>query len=267
MDILEKKGKSEYDGELRNIISKLKFKNNPIEFKGSSALKSQTFYSDIDLFSSITGEISDKEVYEEINRILENIKNMNNVYFIELKIENSKGEKFKYFKNDPFKEEKFLKEFKDRNFIKIDLITFINYKFMELSIIYQFKETTLSSKEYISDLKEDIKELKKEKNYYKALKRYFNIYKTEGNIEKLLFLNEIFNSDLGEIYQKISNLEAIEKIKENYNDKLTKNRININLKDIDEPQNLKSISKNRKKYFNILNKHTFPLFEEISSKS
>ena len=137
---------------------------------------------------------------------------------------------------------------------------------MELSIIYEFYDKKLDKNEYIKSIEDDIKELIKEGNYYKVLKRLFNLYRIEGDIKKLIFLSDIFNSDLGEIYQKISNLEAIEKILEFYKDKLDLKRVKVNLKEINEPfkgkfkENLKS---NKEKYFKSLNRTAEELYKEL----
>lgn len=265
MDVLEKKDKNEYDGDLRNIIFKLKFKNNPIEIKGSSSLKSQRFYSDIDLISIIDNSLTDEEAYDEIKKILDRMDSLSSVYFIELKIQNKDDKKFKYNKDniDELSKEKFIKEFKKRNFIKLDYITFINNKFMELSIIYQFFDKKLTTEEYEKNIKDDINELIKEGNFYKVLKRMFNLYRVEGDLKKLIYLSRIFNSELGEIYQKISNLEAIEKILEFYRDKLDIKRVKLNLKEMGEPSSIKAIKKNREKYFKELNKKAKEIYKDL----
>jgi len=263
MDILALKSKTEYEYEIIKIINDLKFKKYPIELKGSSSLKSQRFFSDYDLFSNISGKISGKTAYLELKNILNKLKKDKDIYFIEMKLQKKNGEKIKLFKNDPFKGEDFVKHFDSLDFVKIDLIAYIKNIFTEISIIYKFSNEKMDKKSYILSLNEDIKELIKEGRYYKVLKRLFNIFKLQNKTDKLLYLNEIFNSELGILYQKISNLEAIDKILNYYKDALTLKKIRVNLKDIKEPLSLKSIRENIIKYSNALNKQSKKIYEEI----
>lgn len=263
MDILQEKQRGEYDYELMKIIKNLQYKNFKIEFKGSASLKSQRFFSDYDLFTNISENQTSEEAYITLKDIINNVSKMDNVYFMELKMEKKNGEKIKFYTVESIKYPKFKKAYENIDFVKIDYITFLNNVFMELSIIYQFGKGEMEKKEYLKSLKEDMQELKKENKYYKLLKRLFNVYKMEENREGIIFLNEVFNSDLGEIYQKISNLEAIISLSKVYKDKETKKRILINLKDIRETGTLPTIRRRIKKYNKILNEIAREIYEEL----
>ena len=80
MDILEKKQKGEFDNDLKDIIKILKFKNNPIELKGSSSLKSQQYFSDYDIFTIIRYNYGVEEIYDEFHKILNNIISSYDLY-------------------------------------------------------------------------------------------------------------------------------------------------------------------------------------------
>lgn len=258
MDILEKKSKTEFDSKVLNVVKKLQFKNFPVDFKGSSSLKSQIYFSDYDLMTNIVGKVSQDEAYRVFYKILQNVLNDSDTYFEEFKIEDKKGNKYRWFPNETFDKDEFIKVYKEIDFAKLDIILWIENRFVEMSIIYQFSDKELSKEEYIKGLNEDINELKKEGNNFKILKRKFNIFKVERNKEKLLFLTVVFNSELGALYQKLSNLEAIKKVSEDYKDKLTKDRIKLNLKEI-KSKSINEISKIK----NELNKKTKDIVSKI----
>lgn len=264
MDILEKKQKGEFDDDLKDIIKILKFKNNPIELKGSASLKSQNYFSDYDFFTNIMLNYGVEEIYNEFRKILNNIISSYDLYFIEFKIQTLKGKKYRWYPNDDFKFEDFKKVFKDIDFAKIDIVSRTQNIFIEVSCIYKFSQVTLSPEDYISSIKTDIKELKKENNYYKILKRLFNIFKLEGDYHNMEILTKVFNSELGKKYKTISNLEAIQSLKEYYKDADTKKKIEINLTDIKEPQSEKSIENNLKNYKTDLNNKAKKIYNNLT---
>ena len=241
MDILEKKQKGEFNDEVKKLISQLQFLNNPIDIKGSSSLKSQQYFSDYDLFTAVGTKNNPNKVFDTFVKMFKKISDDDDNYFIEFKIQLKDGDKIRWYNLDEFDKKEFVQIYEEIDFCKIDLIVRIENKFIEVSCIYKFSDE--SSEDYEENLKEDIKELEKEGNYYKALKRKFNIYKAQGDGDKLLELTKIFNSELGEKYQTISNLEAIRKLLEITDDSLTIKKILINLKDIGLEPNVKKIDK------------------------
>lgn len=263
MDILEPKQKTELDNNIHKIIDLIKFKKNPIEIKGSASLKSQKFFSDYDLFSKIRGNNSSTDVYNEFKGMLKQIIDSDDIYFVELKLQTLKGDKYKWFPDDNFKLNDFIKHFKDVDYVKLDIIVRIENRFMEVSCIYKFNTNKLTQKEYINSINSDIKELKKENKYYKILKRMFNIYKAEDNKNKLLLLSKVFNGELGKLYQKTSNMDAIEMLLKHYKDAQTRKKVEINLSDIGEPTDLTLLNKNLKAYNNKLNKTAKNIYNSL----
>ena len=148
--------------------------------------------------------------------------------------------------------------FKNIKFIKIDYIVFFNFVFKDISIIYNFNNIKEDTPTKIERLKTDYNDLVKEGNIYKALKRSFSIYKIKKEYPKLKQLTQLFNSDIGKLYETNSNLKTIQLLKPMYKDILTKKRIDINLKflKIDPKENLEHlikendiiINENAKKY-------------------
>jgi exonuclease SbcC len=262
MDILEPKSKSEFDSKIINLINKLKFQNYPIEIKGSSSLKSQKYFSDYDLFTNISDKIDSETAYNTFYKILQNVLSDIDIYFTEFKVEDRKKRKYKWFPNETFDKDTFFKIFREVDFSKLDIIVWSNNKFIELSIIYKFSNETLTTDQLISNIYKDIDELKnKEKDYYKILKRYFSIFKIKKNNDMLLYLTEIFNSDLGKLYQKVNNLEAIKIIIENYDDKLSKDRVDLNLSELGETR--KTLNKTIKSLKSILSKEAFKIYSNL----
>ena len=135
--------------------------------------------------------------------------------------------------------------FKNIKFIKIDYIVFFDYVFKDISIIYNFNNIKEDTPTKIERLKADYDELVKEGDIYKSLKRLFSIYKIKKEYQKLKQLTQLFNSNIGKLYETNSNLKTIQLLKTMYNDIQTKKRIDINLKilKIDPKENLEKLIK------------------------
>jgi len=255
MNILQKRNISEFDYKIIDIIKLLKFKNYKIQLKGSSSLKSQQNFGDYDFFVNIPSKIKSDDAYNTIMNILENIMK-SGVYIIEIKLQTLHNKKIRWYNADDINKNIFVKYFPDVDFIKLDIVSNINNKLNDISVIYKFGLDKISSNDYISSLKNDINELKKEGRYYKVLKRLFNIYKFEGDTDKLILLTEFFNSDYGRIYKDLSNYEAIEKVANKYDDPLTKKIISYNIKELGDIKQLQ-------KEGNIMNKVAFKIYNTL----
>ena len=265
MDVLEQKNINDYNDLIMKLTTKLKFGDNKILFMGSSAYKTQYFFSDYDLYSLITEKYTPDEAYNNMKNIIDYIisDNKNNLYFMELKIQQNNGSKFKWFPNDKFDKKTFVKYFSDVDFIKLDIIIYYEYRFTELSINYQFNETLKGEEDYVASLEKNIKELKKDDLYYKILKRLFGIYKAQNKKEQIIILTKFFNSDYGNMYQVSSNLDAINKILKEYDDKPTHDKININLKYIKHP-NITNFEEAVSKNMNIINKKAKVIYNSLN---
>jgi hypothetical protein len=196
-----------------------------LELKGSSSLASQRFFGDYDLFCVMEKPKKD-EFFKFIVNLIKKIEDSPDLWFIELKLQGKK--KVKFYQGDVIE----FKNWADVDFIKMDIVARIENRFTEVSVIYSFVTTPISTEEYITSLKTDIKDLQKEGKYYKILKRQFNIAKAQGNRKELLRLGKVFNGPLGEKYQILSNLDAIQLVLEHYQDEDLVKKIEINLKDL-----------------------------------
>lgn len=260
MDINQEKNKSTYNEEQKFLIKLFKFGVEDIELKGSSIKQNIKFFSDYDFFTQIKRNYDIEEIYDEFHKILKNILDNDNTYFIEFKLQKNNGDKIRWFYNDTFNFNNFSKDFNNVDYCKIDIILYSDNRFIDASSIYNFNNKIITNEEYIKNINDDIKELKKENNYFKILKKLYLLYITKNDYNKIEYLQKIFNSELGLIYKNINNIDAIEIIKKYYNDAKTKKKIEVNLKDINYPYNYESEYKKQKiklneagkKYYNIL---------------
>jgi hypothetical protein len=235
MEVTERK---QIPQSLYPYVKVLKFSpKSPIKLMGSSGLKSQQYFSDYDLFSTVDKTDCEK-IYRRLLTILKNtskwVQNpLGNpeMYFIEFKLQTKDGKKLRRL--DKFK--LFCEYFKNVDFIKLDFVIRLENRFIELSIIYSFGKQD-KIEDYKSSLNKDIRELMKEGKYYKVLKRIFSMRakepKNPDRDRRLIQLTRFFNSEYGKMYQDVSNLRAIETLSKQYKDELTKRKIEQNLKDL-----------------------------------
>ena len=242
MNILEKR---KIKSELYDIIKNLEIFNTRLKLAGSASLRSMLYYGDYDFNCKIRVR-KPTPIFNEFKRILSYVNNK--LYFIEFKIEYIDGTKLKI--NDPNKLR--LNMFKNINFVKIDYIVFLDYVFKEVSIMYIFNSKKEAKEDIIKTLRDDHDELIKNGERFKALKQLFSIYKIEKDYPNIKRLTTLFNSNMGKLYQTNSNLKTILLLKTIYDDALTMNRVNVNLKflKIDPDSDLNKIIKANDKVIN-----------------
>jgi len=120
----------------------------------------------------------------------------------------------------------YLKDAFNIGITKLDLIYYLNNRFIEFSIIYNFSSKD-SIDEIKTSLKYDILKYMIAGNYYKMAKRIFAL--TE-DIELQNILTNLFNSDLGRLYLLNSDVKTLIYLFENL-DQLPYNRIKKEIKD------------------------------------
>lgn len=238
MDILERRPERDYSAELKKIIKMLTYPKSKLTLKGSASLLSQKYPSDYDLFSVVPKE-KDK-LYDFLSELLTTIEGSEDLWLVELKLQ-TKNRKIRVFPGQLFKREVFDKVFDKLDFIKLDLVARISNFFSEVSVIYDLSQTEQTPEEYIASLEKDIRELAKEKKWYKILKRKFSICKAKDDKKGMLRLSRIFNSELGEEYQLLSRLEAIQKVLESDQDPKTIQKAIVSLKDLQLPADTDNI--------------------------
>jgi len=235
MDIAETK--EGIDEAIRKFVAVLKLDNSPVIQLGTSSFKTQQFFSDYDLLSPISNRnLSAQKICDELKRITKSINDMDDIWFIELKIQNTDGSKEKFFPQDisPLDCGKVAKAIKTIDYIKIDAVIFIRdtNKLTELSIIYAFQDVP-ADEILIKTISEDYKHYKSAGNPYKALKRLFSVYRIDGNREKMVELSSLFNSNTGKLYSLSSNLKAVKLILESgVSGKNLGEKTRVNLQDV-----------------------------------
>jgi len=106
--------------------------------------------------------------------------------------------------------------FQSPSMTKLDAISLVqNNRFTDFSVIYEFnnKGKTLNLATGINigaRLKEDAEAYKATGNYFKALKRMFALAKFKDNRKEMERLTDILNSDLGRLYQIVSDIGTLE---------------------------------------------------------
>jgi hypothetical protein len=128
------------------------------------------------------------------------------------------GNKIKYFPTDKIQ----LNDINNKNidFVKIDIISRVDYKFIEVSCIYKISTEKQSKNEIIAKLRKDIEKYKKEGNLIKVLKRMFSIIKLNNDAEikrdVLNYMISVLNSELGRKEQEKQNKNTINLLQKYY---------------------------------------------------
>jgi len=145
MDLNEKR---KIDDELLDFVKELEYPENEedasplrdILLLGSSGLKSQENFSDYDLFTVID-KINIKNIIDILKRTEEN----ENMYLIEIKFQRGNN-KVKFRTLDEL--QKKYDEINDKkwDFVKLDFVIYIDYKLVELSIIYDTGDREMTDK-------------------------------------------------------------------------------------------------------------------------
>ena len=223
---------------LQPWVNAMKYGNSTIIQQGTSSLKSQQYFSDYDLFTNVHD--TPENVCKNITNILNNIKSIPDIWFIELKIQNKDGSNKKFYENN-IKCDIFEKAIKKLDYLKIDFVIFVNetQKLTELSIIYNFSNKP-PKEDLIHGIKLDYEYHKQTGNIYKSLKRAFSVHRIKENKEKMKQLSNLFNSKTGYLYAIVSNLKAIKLVLDsNISDEDLDEKITVNLKDISNVLNIK----------------------------
>jgi len=246
MNVLAPRLPQQWEDGIKKIATILHIPNTHLELKGSAGLASQQYFSDYDFFSYVPLSKRKTSIFNTIRKKLDDI----GVFPIETKVETPSG-KTRYYTDDS------ITSVKDATLIKIDMVVYLNFAFTEVSCIYSFTKEAPTKDEFLQQLTSEIKELEQEGNYYKVLKRMFSIYKIKGETDKLVALTRYFNGPDGLVYQRISNYDAVQLVKQYYSNPALDAQLDSNLREIgiitpQERQKLfKKLNKNAKKYITL----------------
>lgn len=267
MDIGNTKDLNDFDTEVQKYLSYFELPNMQINLKGSSQYKFLMYKSDYDVLVQVRRDRPPAETFNNLKKAIEKIEKDSNTYFIELKLQ-TENEKIRFYKGDTFKYSDFEAVFARMKFFKVDMIMNVSNRFYEASCVYALShDEILTTETVVKNIKEDIEEYKAEGNWYKVLKRYFSIYMLYKNVASVEFLVQVFNSELGKVYQKVCNLSAIEILFQYYKDDRTIERINYNLKLIGEGDlNIKTIHRKNNDYMKLLNKEGKKIYSKLKDE-
>ena len=220
MDIIEKKFPEQ---KYLPFVNLLKWFRSPLALLGTGGNLSQLYPSDIDLFSKIGGDWTGESALINTIKIIEKTMERDDMFFIEGKVQDKDGGKWKWKTLDELKANdfQFYKYFGDNiDYVKFDYVLFVEGQFVELSVIYVFNKDPLDYDVLKMSLSNDMIDLIHEGKYYKSLKRLFAILKLEDPPARnnLVKISELFNSATGALYKRNSILKAIELYLETYND-------------------------------------------------
>jgi hypothetical protein len=267
MDVF--KTKRGVDPNIKKYVDLFKYKNNKIVVKGSNNYLNQLYFSDYDLFTSV--QKSKPEIlFKNIEDIIYKTSNDENLYFIEIKMQDTDEKKIKFFKPEDIEYNKFLKFYPKLDYIKLDYVVRINNNFFEISCIYSISDKGKIIPDFVERMEKDIKTVIKDGNYFKALKKIFSInsfYNRNNRPINKNIVNKISNflnsEEYGKQYQIMGILEANKKLLENYNDEKTIKKVIINLKDLNLKPDIKQINKYIKDIYKNINKEAKKIYSSI----
>jgi hypothetical protein len=201
------------------IIGKLMSLESKVNIVGSANVKRNLYYSDYDLFQKVQGK-SEQLIYNHFKAIFNIIKSSSNVVISDFKLgEDDKGDALRWDYNDIMKGENggvsFKEALKMKSIIKLDIIVYLNGRFIEISEVYNVyldgkSNMNYSKEEMLKNITEDYKDLVNDGNYFKALKRMYSIIElNDENDSRLNILIDYFNQPIGLLYRCKSDLETI----------------------------------------------------------
>ena len=240
MDVLEKRPATQYKDEIKKILKQFQYEKIPLVLKGSSSLASQQYPGDYDLFCVIPKGDRDS-TYDFFKELLDKVREQGDMWFLELKLQDTTGKKTRVYPGGDLKKKAWDTIWDKLDFVKIDVVSRVEGRFTEISVIYSFANEDVTKNDYKKLIEQDIKDLKREKADYKILKRRFSLAKIDKDRSELLRLSKIFNGELGKDYQLLSTLEAVRRVLEDYQDATTLQKAEIQIKDLHLPIEIKDV--------------------------
>ena len=184
-----------------------------------------------------------------------------------MKLQTKDNRKYRFYHKDTFSFTDFEAHYAQLAFFKVDMVMCVKDKLWEASCVYSMTpENELKFDEIVKDIKKDLEEYKKEGQFYKVLKRLFSLHILHNNVSQAEFLMRIFNSKLGKTYERVCNMKAIELLYAYYStDDKAVEKIEKNLKLLEEPNDIKKIHTNIDKYLKTINKEAKQIYNKLES--
>ena len=208
----------QYNNNIKKI-AKLMSLESKVNIVGSAKIKRNLYYSDYDSFSTVKGK-NENIIYNHFMSVFDIIRNSENTIITDFKLgENAKGEPLRWTYEEIKRRENngitFEMAINQKSMIKMDIVTLLNGRFIEITEVYNIfidgeSNSDYSKENIMKELTDDMKKQIKEGNYMKALKRQYSILnlqnKNKAVREKLI---DYFNSPIGLLNRSKSDLETM----------------------------------------------------------
>ena len=186
---------------------------------GSASIQRSIYYSDYDLFETIQNKTS-SVILNHFRSVFNIIKSAPNTVISDFKCGSSpNGSPLRWdyseIQSGVNNGVSFDEAIQQKGIIKLDIISYINGRFVEITEVYNVKINGKSNMDYtneevIKSITTDYKDEVKKLNFMKALKKMYSISKLINNKDPLLdILVTYFNSPIGLLYRCKADLETI----------------------------------------------------------
>jgi hypothetical protein len=211
--------KKEFHNKI-NKISKLMSLESKVNIIGSAAVSKSVYYSDYDSFETVKGK-NVNTIYNHFKSLFEIINDSENTVVSDFKIGSLKGEPLRWtyenIKNRNNNGVSFEDALRQKGMIKLDIITLLNGRFIEISEVYNIyldgsSNYDASKESIMSDIQKEMNDHFRDGNYMKVLKRFYSLKKLEDENKYKYMLNNLvdyFNSPVGLLYRCKSDLETL----------------------------------------------------------
>jgi hypothetical protein len=208
----------QYNNNIKKIVELMSMESK-INIVGSAKIKRNIYYSDYDSFMTVKGKTKNI-IYNHFMSVFKIIKSVDNTIITDFKLgENSKGEPLRWTYEEIKRRENngitFEDALKQKSIIKMDVVTLLNGRFIEISEVYNIYFDGESNSDYSienirKELTDDMNEMIKEGNLMKALKRKYSLLNLD-NKDKMIRekLIDYFNSPIGLFNRSKSDLETL----------------------------------------------------------
>jgi len=207
----------QYNNNVKKI-AKLMSLESKVNIVGSAKIKRSIYYSDYDSFSTIKGKTKNM-IYNHFKSVFEIIGNSENTIISDFKMGEFRGKPLRWTYEEIKRRENngitFDDAIKQKSMIKMDVVTLLNGRFIEITEVYNIFIDGESNFDYSKEnvrkeLTDDMKKQIKDGNYMKALKRKYSLLnldnKNKPTREKLI---DYFNSPIGLLNRSKSDLETM----------------------------------------------------------
>lgn len=201
-------------------INKLMSLESKVNVVGSSKIKRNLYYSDYDSFETVKGK-NVNTIYNHFKSLFEIINDSENTVISDFKLGSLKGEPlrwtYEHIKNRNNNGVSFEDALRQKEMIKLDIITLLNGRFIEISEVYNIyldgsSNYNESKESIIESITTEMNEHFRDGNYMKVLKRFYSLKKLEDENKNKYMLNNLvdyFNSPIGLLYRCKSDLETM----------------------------------------------------------